>query len=72
MIVCVFAAIIAIFADSVIVGGLKLASPDLAGALRNWRPGLRPVLGGVLCALVFLAICLRPFWVRAWNQTRET
>ena len=71
MIVCVFAAIIAIFADRIIVGGIRLMSPDLAETVQNWRPGIRPFLDGSLCAIVLLAICLRPFWARAWNQTRE-
>ena len=70
MIVSAFAVIIAIVADSAIVGGIKLVRPDLATALRNWRPGMRPLLEGVLCAMALLAVCLRPFWIRAWHRTR--
>lgn len=68
-IVVAFAVLIAIFADGILLWLVSLALPDAAAALRGWHPGIRPVLDGTMCAFVFIALCLRPFWRAAWGQT---
>lgn len=67
-IVVAFAVIIAIFADGILLWLGSLALPGAAAALRGWRPAIRPVLAGILCAFIFLAVCLRPFWIEAWTR----
>ena len=68
-IVIAFAVIIALFVDRCLLWLVALVAPATAASLRGWHPGLRPVLAGVTCAVVFLAICLRPFWIAAWTRT---
>lgn len=67
-IVVAFAVLVAVFADGCLLWLVSLVSVNTAMSLRECCPAVRRGGVGLLCAALFLAACLRPFWRTAWRE----